>query len=218
MENIVLYEVLNGGVSMARRKSKAKQEEEFINGVMVLSLFGSLAITYTLTKSIQVSIIVCILVVAVVIAALISRKLKHEERLKRSGIAEIDKMEGVQFEQYLGHLFRSQGYKAEVTQAAGDYGADLVLSKEGKRIVVQAKRYSKNVGLKAVQEVRGAVSHYGASAAWVVTNRDYTEQAYKLAKSNNVRLIGREELIEMLLQMREKMAAAKKVNNAKTSA
>lgn len=203
---------------MARRKSKAKQEEEFINGIMVLSLFGSFAITYTLTKSFQASIIVCILVVAVVIAALISRKLKHEERLKKSGIAEIDKMEGVQFEQYLGHLFRSQGYKAEVTRAAGDYGADLVLTKDSKRIVVQAKRYSKNVGLKAVQEVRGAVSHYSASAAWVVTNRDYTEQAYKLAKSNNVRLIGRDELIEMLLQMREKMTTAKKANNAKTSA
>lgn len=147
---------------------------------------------------------------AVVVALMIVIGQKRAERLKKSGIAEIDKMEGVQFEKYLGHLFRSQGYKAEVTQAAGDYGADLVLSKDGKKIVVQAKRYSKNVGLKAVQEVRGAVSHYGASAAWVVTNRDYTEQAYKLAKSNNVRLIGREELIEMLLQMREKMTAAKK--------
>ncbi|OAB43692.1 restriction endonuclease [Paenibacillus antarcticus] len=157
------------------------------------------------------------LVVAVVIAALIARKLKHEARLKSSGIAEIDKMEGVQFEQYLGHLFRSQGYKAEVTQATGDYGADLVLSKDGKRIVVQAKRYSKNVGLKAVQEVRGAVAHYRASAAWVVTNRDYTEQAYKLAKSNNVRLISRDELIEMLLQMKEKVLASKKTVNAETS-
>lgn len=44
-------------------------------------------------------------------------------------------MEGVQFEKYLGHLFRSQGYKAEVTQAAGDYGADLVLSKDGKKLL-----------------------------------------------------------------------------------
>ncbi|MCL6605661.1 MAG: restriction endonuclease [Paenibacillus sp.] len=185
---------------------------------MVLASFGSLVGTYTLTKSMQASIIVCILVVAIVIAALIVRKLKHEERLKKSGIAEIDKMDGIQFEQYLGHLFRHQGYKAEVTQAAGDYGADLVLSKDGKRIVVQAKRYSKNVGLKAVQEVRGAVAHYGASAAWVITNRDYTEQAYKLAKSNSVRLISRDELIEMLLQMKEKMSASKKVASAKTSA
>jgi restriction system protein len=36
-------------------------------------------------------------------------------------------------------LFTAHGYKIEVTQAAGDYGADLVFSKEGKKIVVQAK-------------------------------------------------------------------------------
>ncbi|MEK4351122.1 restriction endonuclease [Paenibacillus sp. FSL R5-0475] len=203
---------------MARRKSKAKQEEEFFQGVAGLAAMGLALGGYYLTKTLQGAIIGAVVGVAVVVSLMIVIGQKRAERLKKSGIAEIDKMEGVQFEKYLGHLFRSQGYKAEVTQAAGDYGADLVLSKDGKKIVVQAKRYSKNVGLKAVQEVRGAVSHYGASAAWVVTNRDYTEQAYKLAKSNNVRLIGREELIEMLLQMREKMTAAKKVNNAKTSA
>ncbi|MEK3762656.1 restriction endonuclease [Paenibacillus sp. FSL P4-0338] len=203
---------------MARRKSKAKQEEELFQGLAGFAAMGLALGGYYLTKTLQGAIVGAAVGVAVVVALMIVVGQKRAERLKKSGIAEIDKMEGVQFEQYLGHLFRSQGYKAEVTQAAGDYGADLVLSKDGKRIVVQAKRYSKNVGLKAVQEVRGAVSHYGASAAWVVTNRDYTEQAYKLAKSNNVRLIGREELIEMLLQMREKMTAAKKVNNAKTSA
>ncbi|WP_083613680.1 restriction endonuclease [Paenibacillus sp. P46E] len=203
---------------MARRKSKAKQEEEFFQGVAGLAAMGLALGGYYLTKTLQGAIIGAVVGVAVVVTLMIMIGQKRAERLKKSGIAEIDKMEGVQFEQYLGHLFRSQGYKAEVTQAAGDYGADLVLSKDGKRIVVQAKRYGKNVGLKAVQEVRGAVSHYGASAAWVVTNRDYTEQAYKLAKSNNVRLIGREELIEMLLQMSEKMTAAKKANNTKTSA
>ncbi|MEK4853868.1 restriction endonuclease [Paenibacillus sp. FSL H7-0756] len=203
---------------MARRKSRAKQEEELFQGLAGLATMGLALGGYYLTKTLQGAIVGAAVGVAVVVTLMIVIGQKRAERLKKSGIAEIDKMEGVQFEQYLGHLFRSQGYKAEVTQAAGDYGADLVLSKDGKRIVVQAKRYSKNVGLKAVQEVRGAVSHYGASAAWVVTNRDYTEQAYKLAKSNNVRLIGREELIEMLLQMREKMAATRKVNNAKTSA
>ncbi|WP_049828294.1 restriction endonuclease [Paenibacillus polymyxa] len=107
-------------------------------------------------------------------------------------------------------MFSAQGYKAEVTQAAGDYGADLVLTKSGQRIVVQAKRYSKNVGLKAVQEVYGAVAHYRASLAWVVTNNDYTEQAYKLARSNNVRLINREQLIEMILQVQQKNSVTRK--------
>jgi restriction system protein len=34
---------------------------------------------------------------------------KREERLRRSGIADIDKMEGRQFEKYLGHLFKAYG-------------------------------------------------------------------------------------------------------------
>ncbi|POR28629.1 restriction endonuclease [Paenibacillus polymyxa] len=154
-----------------------------------------------------------------VVLLMISIQRKRTKRLKRSGITQIDKMDGVQFEHYLGHLFRFQGYKAEVTQATGDFGADLIVLKEGKRIVVQAKRYSKNVGLKAVQEVQSARAHYRANSAWVVTNSNFTQQAYELAKSNGVRLINRDELIEMLLQMKGKCSVSKKANdNVKTSA
>ncbi|WP_082926850.1 restriction endonuclease [Paenibacillus tuaregi] len=195
---------------MARRKSKAKQQEELLQALLGAAfVFPALGI-FSATGSLGSAVTAGVLCAGIVIAIMIYVNVKRTERLKRSGIAEIDKMEGVQFEHYLGHLFRSQGYKAKVTSASGDYGADLVLSKDGKRIVVQAKRYSKNVGLKAVQEVQSAIAHYRASAGWVVTNRDYTDQAYKLAKSNGVRLIGRDELIEMLLQMREKTAATKK--------
>lgn len=110
-------------------------------------------------------------------------------------------MDGHKFEHYLSHLFRSQGYDTEVTRAAGDYGVDLLLTKKGKKIAVQAKRYKGNVGLEAVQQVQAGKAHYRASEAWVVTNSDYTDQAYSLAKSNGVRLIARKELIEMMAKM-----------------
>ncbi|MEK3670927.1 restriction endonuclease [Paenibacillus sp. FSL R10-2771] len=45
-------------------------------------------------------------------------------------------MEDVQFEKYLGHLFRAQRYKAEVTKAAGDYGVDLIIQKDNNIEVV----------------------------------------------------------------------------------
>lgn len=204
---------------MVQRKSKEKQEEEMFRGLAGLAMLGGIVGTYSLTKSFNASIMVGLLGVIIVMLFTISVKRKRAERLKRSGISEIDKMDGLKFEQYLGHLFRSQGYRAEVTRAAGDFGADLILTKDGKRIVVQAKRYSKNVGLKAVQEVQGARAHYRASAAWVVTNSNFTQQAYELAKSNGVRLIGRDELVEMLLQMKQKMSAIKKTSSStKTSA
>lgn len=115
--------------------------------------------------------------------------------------AKLNKMDGIQFEKYLSHLLRAQGYKAEVTKAAGDYGADLLIQKDGKKIVVQAKRYSKNVGIKAVQEAQASIAHYGAAEAWVISNSDYTTAAYDLANSNRVKLINREALIEMILAM-----------------
>lgn len=66
---------------------------------------------------------------------------------------------------------------------------------EGKEvIVVQAKRYKRTVGIKAVQEVIPAVKMYNA---WVVSNSYYTKAAVKLAKHNGVRMIDREELIQM---------------------
>jgi restriction system protein len=199
---------------LARRKSKAKQQEEFLQGVMGLSAVVPGLATLHFTQSWQIAAGVGAAGFIVAVFILINVRLARSARLKRSGIGEIDRMDGVRFEQYLGHLFRSQGFRAEVTQARGDYGADLVLTQGNRRIVVQAKRYTKNVGLKAVQEVQSAKAHYRANEAWVVTNSQYTEQAKKLARSNNVRLIARDELVEMLLAMKAGTAAAAKRTSA----
>ena len=75
-----------------------------------------------------------------------------------------------------------------------DYGADLVLRKWGKKIVVQAKRYERNVGIAAVQEVVGSIAYYKADRAMVVTNSNFTKSARDLAKRNEVELWGRKEM------------------------
>ncbi len=67
-------------------------------------------------------------------------------------------------------LLRNRGYKVSLTSVTGDYGAGLVLSNNNKKIVMQAKRYKKKVGLKAVQEVVSAKNYYNADECWVVTN------------------------------------------------
>ncbi|GGG69426.1 restriction endonuclease [Paenibacillus radicis (ex Gao et al. 2016)] len=183
---------------MAKKRRKKKQADP-ISAFVVLLMLGSFFGMYKWTHSLIGAAISAGCILGIYAAIVILYNQKQTARLKRSGIKEIDKMEGRRFEIYLGHLFRMHNYNAEVTQATGDFGADLVIQKGGKKIVVQAKRYGKNVGLKAVQEIRAAMDHYGAAEAWVVTNRDYTEQAYALAKSNGVRLINREQLIAMIL-------------------
>lgn len=186
------------------RKSKKKQEEEWIEGVLGLSGIGGAVAAYWLTKDAAISGIVAALGVCLAIMLLMMRKTAHQNRLRQSGIAQIDKMTGTQFEEYLGLLFQQLGYDSKVTQASGDFGADVILKKNGHTIVVQAKRYKTNVPIDAVQQVYAAAAHYKATGgAWVVSNSDYTPAAYKLAQSTRVRLINREQLIDLILRAKQ---------------
>jgi restriction system protein len=105
-------------------------------------------------------------------------------------IEEIDKLDGIEFEHFLKPIFERKGYVTTVTQGSGDYGADLILRKGHKKYVVQARRYSSNIGVGAVQQVVGAIRYYRASGAIVVTNQYFTPAAIELAKVNKVHLIG----------------------------
>jgi len=125
----------------------------------------------------------------------------RQQKLRKSGILEVDKMTGKVFEEYLQGLLKHKGYKVSLTPVTGDYGADLVLSTTDKRVVVQAKRYNKKVGLKAVQEIVSAKGHYNADECWVITNNYFTAPAVKLATSNKVVLIDRDLLMKWMLEM-----------------
>jgi restriction system protein len=122
----------------------------------------------------------------------------RRRRLARSGIDDIDRMGGRVFEQYLEVLFERRGYKVERTRFVGDFGGDLVVRKDGAKTVVQAKRWTKNVGVKAVQEVVAAKGYYDCDVAMVVTNSTYTNQARELARKNKVELWDRERLVSEL--------------------
>src|ERR671915_976665 len=144
------------------------------------------------------------LVVAVVVLGRLLQEIYERRRLARSGIREIDAMNGPTFERYLGIMFRRLGYEVEhVGSARGDYGADLVIRKNGTRTVVQAKRYGgERVGVRAVQEANAARAMYRCAEAMVVTNNAFTQQAEALAHAADVELVGREELIKALLDAR----------------
>lgn len=137
--------------------------------------------------------------------------LYEQWRLGRAGLPQIDRMTGLEFEKYLEILFKRLGYQVERTRYVGDQGGDLVLLKNGERILVQAKRHSKAIGNKAVQEAAAARPHYKCHRAMVVANQEFTRPARELAASNQVELWGRKKLTELILSLQappESVAAA----------
>ncbi len=97
-------------------------------------------------------------------------------------------LNGYDFEEYLQKLLSLLGYTVIQTPLSGDQGADLILSKDGQKIVVQAKKYNGKVPNKAIQEVVAAKNYYNADKAMVVTNSSFTKSAIELALRNDVEL------------------------------
>lgn len=140
---------------------------------------GEECVFYTLLTAIGLLILV---------RRLISRRYLHMSMRK------VDRLSGRAFEKYLRAQFRHLGYRVTLTDLSHDYGADLILRRRGEKIVVQAKRYEKNVGIAAVQEAVGSVAYYDADRAMVVTNSGFTKSARNLARQNEVELWGRYDI------------------------
>lgn len=186
---------------MKKRKYKKNLKIDLMfTAFVTLGLF-----TYLITDEFYIFIVIVLsLVILWKIIIFSKRKLverKINNNFRKSGISDIDKMDGLQFEQYLSAIFKHQGYIVKVTKSTGDYGADLVLSKDNEKIVVQAKRYAKNVGINAIQEITASKAYYQATKAWVVSNSYFTKPAIELAKLNNVELLDRKALISYIVKL-----------------
>lgn len=127
-------------------------------------------------------------------------KLKRKSSIPaQPTFAEIDAMDGFEFEKYMKQVYEILGYSAHHTPLSGDQGADLILtSNEGIRIAVQLKRYSGKVSNKAVQEVVAAKAFHKCTKGMVVTNSYFMDSAIQLARANDVNLINRTGLTKLL--------------------
>jgi restriction system protein len=123
--------------------------------------------------------------------------------LSRARLEDLDEMTGWEFERWLEQFFKRVAFDVKRTPYRGDFGADFVLTWNGVRIAVQAKRSRRQVGVSAVQEVVAAKAYYGCEQAMVVTNGYFSEQAIILARANGVRMRFRDDLARELAALDE---------------
>lgn len=150
----------------------------------------------------KVGIIVFVVVFTVITIVKTSihqyKKNKIQKKYIKSGIGLVDKMTGEEFEDFLLAHFIRLGYKGNTTSKTNDYGADLILKKDGQTIVVQAKRWINKVGIEAIQQVIGAREYYKANKCIVICNNYYTQNAINLAESSSVEIWDRKKLLDVM--------------------
>lgn len=110
------------------------------------------------------------------------------------------------FEHLIRELFEkeflSRGGEVKVTQASRDGGVDAVAFDpdpiSGGKIVIQAKRYTRTVGVSAVRDLYGTVLNEGASKGILVTTADFGPDAYQFANGKPLTLMGGSNLLFLL--------------------
>ncbi len=178
-----------------------------------LTIIG-LGILLLATSDFVLTIKALFLVLVLLFCAVVLLYLRRRRMLLSSGIAEIDKMSGIMFELLLLETFRKSGYRGKTTKEYGDYGADLLLVKDGLKYVVQAKRWNQKIGVKAIQEIVAAIKHYKADKGMVITNNYFTKNAENLARSNEVELWDRSKLIDFMSHIPGQELVNEHYNNA----
>lgn len=122
-------------------------------------------------------------------------------RISKIGIAEIDRMSGLEFEEYTAKLLKKLHYRnVSVTKASGDQGIDVLAEKDGISYAIQCKNYSDKLDNTPVQEACAGKQFYGCDVGVVITNSTFSDGARELADATGVLLWDRNELQDMICQ------------------
>ena len=96
-------------------------------------------------------------------------------------------LSGVDFEKCIANLLKMNSFRnVKLTPYSGDYGVDIIANYGDRKYVFLCKWYSKNLGLKPIQEIFAGRMYYGADVAVVITNVFFSKNAQELAQKTNV--------------------------------
>jgi restriction system protein len=129
---------------------------------------------------------------------------KRQQQFLSLKLADVDNMDGLAFEHYVGKLLESRGYRAKVTRASCDNGVDIIAERNGSKWAIQCKRYAQSVSRTAVSDAVAATSStiFNCSRAMVVTNSYFTKGAVSYAKSTDCVLVDRDVLAAWIYDLK----------------
>ena len=119
-------------------------------------------------------------------------------QIKALTVAELYALSPADFEEYVARLFRRKGYRVELRGRSGDNGVDLmVTNRQGRKAVVQCKRYRNNVGPDTIRELYGTLVHEQVAHAFLVTTAGISQSAKTWAKGKPMTLIDGDQLAHL---------------------
>lgn len=117
-------------------------------------------------------------------------------------IISINKMNGAEFEDFVGFIFKEMGFKVKQTPKTRDGGKDLIIKTAKGKAYVEVKRYSSNnpISSSLVLKLIGSAVSDGVNECIFLTTSRYTCDAIDLADNSkvNIKLIDLDGFKDMI--------------------
>lgn len=156
--------------------------------------------------------IIALIAFALWIMSVASRSAANElaaARLRALSMANVDTMNGIEFEHYAAALLANEGFTdVQVTRASGDNGVDIMATRSGKRYAIQAKRYKGTVSRRAVSDAVAGMLPYGCNACMVITSGHLSPKAMDFARAHQCEIVDRNVLADWVMRFRHEEPSA----------
>lgn len=133
--------------------------------------------------------------------------------------AEVARMNGTEFEYWVGRQYRRLGWQVKHMGKSGDHGRDLIITHptEGWSAIVQCKRWNDPVGEPVLRDLLGTVTYFKARKGICVTTTGYTDPARHWSRGHDqIELVGPRDLQRWLKDdMAAKLSRQKRATSAR---
>ena len=104
------------------------------------------------------------------------------------------------FEDMIATLFRKMGYRVEQTPYSNDGGKDAIIYKNGKKYLVECKRYREEAAITRphMQKLLAAMVEEDAEGGFFVASCRYTQEALDYGRKFNIETIDLSKLLMLL--------------------
>jgi len=129
-----------------------------------------------------------------------SQEIKKLKKAHYNQLGFLYDIDPIEFEDIVNDLFRKNGYEVHPTPPTNDRGKDAIAYRNGRKYLIECKRYSKEnrIGRPLLQKFFAAIYEEEAIKGFFVTTSFFASTAYEYATANKIELISGTKLIEMM--------------------
>ena len=136
---------------------------------------------------------------------LYQQELERRRKTRQKDLDQLIALSPEEFEKEIAEMFKTLGFTVKLTPFTRDGGKDAIMMKDGKKYLVECKKYSHGnmVSRPEVQKFYGAIAMENANGGYFVTTSRFSDNARlfvenEYIKEKNIELINGEELMLML--------------------